>query len=469
MGNVTTCPTPKKPGDDAHIRLVLRSSGQRRRGNEAMVKRIWLDSNSAALSRSVRMLKPHSLGGGLIALGVAIALLYYGQVFLVPLFTAIIINFILEPFVSLLTRVRVPRSAASIVVCSLALGAVYVAGLGVYRQGAGLVRDVPKYGQRIGDLSNLVMTKVGSMEQTAHDLVVPKRRAGPASGQQQQATPMKPPAKRRGTPQPAVAPAAPGVQEVRIQPERTPLVDFIYSHIGSIYQTLLMASFVPFLVYFMLSLRDHIQSACLRLFDGPDRIAAARSLEGIASAVRAFVVGNFVLGLLLTAASTAFFWLFSLPHPILIGPLSGFLSLVPSVGMPLALAPPLLAALAVYGSPAPYLIIAGVVGLLHFLAMNLLYPKIVGPRVHLNPLLVAVAMMFWSALWGAAGLVLAIPLTAAIKAVCDHVSSLERYGRLLGMNSEDTGGAAGSTPSRRTRDSVRSSAEPPGHPAACGP
>ncbi len=98
----------------------------------------------------------------------------------------------------------------------------------------------------------------------------------------------------------------------------------------------------------------------------------------------------------------------------------------------MALAPPLLAALTVYSTLTPYLIIVGVVVLSHLLAMNLLYPKIVGRRVHLNPLVVGVAMMFWSVLWGAAGLVLAIPLTAGIKAICDHVNSLERYARLLG-------------------------------------
>jgi predicted PurR-regulated permease PerM len=182
----------------------------------------------------------------------------------------------------------------------------------------------------------------------------------------------------------------------------------------------------------MLSWRDHIRPAFLHLFEGPSRISAATSLDGIASMVRAFVVGNFLLGVLLAVVSTVFFWAFRLPYPMLIGPLSGFLSLVPSVGVPLALAPPLLAALTVYGTPAPYLIIVGVVAVIHLLTMNLLYPKIVGQRVHLNPLVVAVALMFWSVLWGAAGLILAIPLTAGIKAVCDHVKTLERYGRLLG-------------------------------------
>jgi predicted PurR-regulated permease PerM len=52
--------------------------------------------------------------------------------------------------------------------------------------------------------------------------------------------------------------------------------------------------------------------------------------------------------------------------------------------------------------------------------------------VRLNPLVVTIAMMFWGLLWGAIGLVLAIPITAAIKGVCDNVESLEPWGRLLG-------------------------------------
>ena len=371
-----------------------------------------------------RGLKPRGRSSGLISLGVAVALLYYGQLFLVTLSTAVIINFILEPFVGLLTRVRVPRALASFIVCAFAVCAVYFAGLGVFKQGSRLAQDVPKYAERIGDLSDGVLTKLESVEESAHAMVARRRPSQPSQ---------RPPAKRRSSPEPVmpVAPV-PGVQEVHIQPERPPLAEFIHSHLASLYETLMMASFVPFLVYFMLSWRDHIRPAFLQLFEGADRIAAATSLDGIASMVRAFVVGNFLLGVLLAVASTAFFWAFPLPYPMLIGPLSGFLSLVPSVGVPLALAPPLLAALTVYSTPAPYLVILGVVALIHLLTMNLLYPKIVGQRVHLNPLAVGVALMFWSVLWGAAGLILAIPLTAGIKAVCDHVKTLERYGRLLG-------------------------------------
>lgn len=373
------------------------------------------------------------MSASLIAAGCAVALLYFGRSFLVTLCTAVILAFILEPFVVLLMRLRVPRALASFVVCSLAICVIYLMGLGVYTQVAGVVEDYPRYGQRINDLADQVVATMDSLEQKVRELVVPKR---VREQQAQQAAAAKPAATRRTrrAPEP-VMPAAPipgTVPEVRIRSDRPPLVDFVYSHVGPLYQTLLMASFVPFLVYFMLSWRDHIHRSFLQLFEDQGRIVAARSLNGIATMVRAFVLGNSLLGLMLAAVSTLVFWLFRIPYAMLLGPLSGFLSLFPYIGLPLAILPPLLGALAVFDTPTPYLIILTVVALLHLVAMNLLYPKIVGPRVHLNPLVVTVALMFWSVLWGAAGLVLAIPLTAGLKAVCDNVKILEPYGRLLG-------------------------------------
>jgi predicted PurR-regulated permease PerM len=100
--------------------------------------------------------------------------------------------------------------------------------------------------------------------------------------------------------------------------------------------------------------------------------------------------------------------------------------------LPLALIPPVVAALPASKEPAMYLFLAVSVAMLHLLALNLLYPKFVGSRVHLNPLVVTVALMFWGMLWGALGLLLAIPLTAALKSLCDHIPTLQPYGRLLG-------------------------------------
>ena len=169
----------------------------------------------------------------------------------------------------------------------------------------------------------------------------------------------------------------------------------------------------------------------LQFFHGEDRLVAARSLTGVADMVRAFVVGNFLLGLLLASISSAIFGWLRLPFPILTGALSGFLSLVPYVGLPLAMVPPLFAALGPNRLEV-YVVVVIIVALMHLLALNVLYPKMVGSRVHLNPLVVTFSLMLWGFLWDAPGLLLAIPMTAALKAVCDNVKALRPFGKFLG-------------------------------------
>jgi predicted PurR-regulated permease PerM len=311
-----------------------------------------------------------------------------------------------------------------------------VIGLGAYSQLVGLYDELPKYGQRIGDLVDGVQQKITAMEDQTYKVVVPARQRQEEERRRQQDQAQAAAKKgKKGTPAPAPAnPAAPGpaaIPEVRIHEESTPIGDYIYSRLSSVYQVLLMFSFIPFLVYFMLSWRDHINRAFLQFFHGEDRLVAARSVQGIAEMVRAFVVGNFVLGLLLAVMSSMMFWTMRVPYPMLVGPLSGILSLVPYIGLPLAMLPPLFSALPLNAVPV-YAGVVVTVAMLHLVALNVLYPKIVGSRVHLNPLVVTFSLMIWGFLWDAPGLLLAIPLTAGIKAVCDNVKGLRPFGKFLG-------------------------------------
>ena len=374
-------------------------------------------------------------GGVLFTFGVLTALLYFGRLFIVTLLLSIFIAFILEPVVNLFMRLRMPRGFASFLVCSLALVAIYAGALLAYSQAAGIWEELPTYSQRISQLTEKVMVEVEGVEKTVNNLLTPRRLRDQERYAQQQAEAQKQQtaARRRRTTDPPMAPLLPPpVQEVRIQSERSPVVEYLYGNWRQFYDILLMSSFVPFLVYFMLSWRDHFVHNFLRVFQGESRGIAAAALDGIARMARAYVVGNFILGLLLALVSMGFFRIVKVPYWLIVGPVSGFLSLVPYIGMPLAIIPPFLAALTVYDNLADYLVIGTTVAFFHLLALNLLYPKLVGSRVHLNPLAVTVGLMFWGFLWGGIGLVLAIPLTASIKAICDHVPGLSGYGRLMG-------------------------------------
>jgi len=380
----------------------------------------------------------HNLPLTILGIAATVALLYFGRILFITVLVAVTIAFILEPFVELLMRVRFPRSLASFVVCSVALAFVYIIGMGAYSQLTSLYNDLPKYGQRIGDIVDGVSQKVKGAEDRTLQMVTPARlREEEARAKAAQEAAAKKTRNSRTQPPPppppgSIVPQTPGaIPEVRIRPEPASIGDFITTHLSSFYQAFLMASFIPFLVYFMLSWRDHINRSFLQLFHGEDRLVAARSLQGIADMVRAFVVGNSFLGLLLAIISGVMFWLMGLPLAALVGPLSGFLSLVPYIGLPLAMVPPLFAALP-ENSVSTYGLVVMSVSLLHLLALNLLYPKIVGSRVHLNPLVVTFSLMFWGFLWDAPGLLLAIPLTAGMKAVCDNVKGLRPIGKFLG-------------------------------------
>jgi predicted PurR-regulated permease PerM len=196
-------------------------------------------------------------------------------------------------------------------------------------------------------------------------------------------------------------------------------------------EVLLMAAFVPFLVFFMLSWQDHVRSSTVMLFNLENRNTAYVTLGLIAQMIRGFIVGNMVIGLILGVTSTIAFWILGVPYFYVIGMISGVVSLLPYLGIVLAIIPPVVVSMGSL-TVKSFVAIVAVVAISHVIALNVLYPKIIGRRLQLNPLAVTLALLFWGWLWGAMGLILAVPLTAAIKIIFDHVESLRSWGDWLG-------------------------------------
>jgi predicted PurR-regulated permease PerM len=331
----------------------------------------------------------------IIAGGVILFFCSQAEVVLVVLLLSLLLTFILAPVVDLLERARVPRSLASAIAVFLLLGF----GLGItyvsYSQAVLFIHDLPRYSAKIRD-------QVASWQISAEQYR-DSAAASPAASSNR------------------------GVLGVN-----TPnWVDLATRGFGSAYQALIAASFIPFLVYFMLSWHRHARSATVMLFRMEHRHAAYVTLGLIGKMMRTFMVGNLLVGLLLSVASTVAFAMIHLPFFYFVGPLSGFLSLIPYFGVILALFPPMLVGLDQMDSGSIVAVLVVVLAL-HLLALNVLYPKFLGNRLQLNPLTVSISLLFWGWLWGAMGLVLAIPLTAAMKIVFDHIEMLRPYGNWLG-------------------------------------
>jgi predicted PurR-regulated permease PerM len=208
-------------------------------------------------------------------------------------------------------------------------------------------------------------------------------------------------------------------------------VDSLTQKAGTVTEIVLLIGFIPFLTYFMLSWQEHFRSSTVMLFKLEHRNTAYVTLGLISAMIRSFIVGNLVVGIFISAVSTVVCGALHLPYFYFLGVISGFLSLIPYLGVVLALVPPIAAGIGQINSEQILVIILTVLGL-HLFALNVLYPKIIGKRLQLNPLAVTLALLFWGWLWGAMGLILAVPITAAMKIVFDHVEGIRPWGAWLG-------------------------------------
>jgi predicted PurR-regulated permease PerM len=225
---------------------------------------------------------------------------------------------------------------------------------------------------------------------------------------------------------------AKGRQPLPVEIQEAPGLSRMVSAGGGVLGEVLLAiSFVPFLVYFMLTWKDHVHIATVQLFPKEHRLVAFRTVGRISSMIRSFIAGNIFVGLVIGLISTAVFWLLGIPYFYFLGMISGIMSLIPYVGVFLALLPPLAGGIETLNKTGVVMIVVTVVAL-HIITMNILYPKIVGRRLRLNPLAVTLSLLFWSWVWGAMGLVFAVPVVGATKIVCDHMEPLRGLGKWLG-------------------------------------
>ena len=355
--------------------------------DEAEIARV---STPAVVLPPPKPQKPH---WAFTAIGIAtiLGLCYWGELVLAVMLVSVLLAFILAPVMEFFIRCQLPRGLAAAVAVVLLLS--LVAGLVYYssNQAINFAQDLSKYAQTIRQKITQVREQAESFSGTAPGEAAKSGNATPSTNWE----------------------------------------DIMTHGFGSVSQALLAASFVPFLVYFMLSWQHHVRSATVMLFSLENRNTAYVTLGLISAMIRSFMVGNLLIGLFLGTASTIAFGILNLPFFYFIGFISGFLSLVPYLGVVLAMAPPIFVTMGHLESGNAVAIVMIVLGL-HLVALNVLYPKFLGNRLQLNPLAVTMALLVWGWLWGAIGLVLAVPITAAMKIVFDHIESLKRYGAWMG-------------------------------------
>src|SRR5205807_5451800 len=135
---------------------------------------------------------------------------------------------------------------------------------------------------------------------------------------------------------------------------------------------------------------EHARTKTVQLFRPEHRSTAYVTLGQISLMMRSFLAGNLIIAIFLSVGSMIVFGLMGLPYFYFLGIISGFLSVVPYLGVVLAMVPPLAAGMGDLDGKGVLIIVVTVTGL-HMFAMNVLYPKILGKRLQLNLLVVTIS------------------------------------------------------------------------------
>jgi predicted PurR-regulated permease PerM len=125
-------------------------------------------------------------------------------------------------------------------------------------------------------------------------------------------------------------------------------------------------------------------------------------------------------------------YLLGLSDPILWGTLAFLLNFVPILGPLCGIAILFLAGLLTFGTIWHSLLPAGFYLAIHIVEGEVLTPMLLARRFVLNPVLVVVALVFWYWMWGVPGALVAVPLLATVKIICDRVRPLAAFGHFLG-------------------------------------
>ena len=221
-------------------------------------------------------------------------------------------------------------------------------------------------------------------------------------------------------------------QDKIIKNEQPSYANIMQAMLGS------MASFVTsiilILVYFVFLLyyRNHIKSFLVQLAAKSQQDEMSEVIQSVAAVSQQYLIGLSKMIFLLWIMYGIGFSVLGVENAIFFAILCGLLEIVPFVGNITGTTLTVLVA-AINGANAEVLIgIVIVYGIVQFVQGWILEPLVVGAQVQINSLFTILALVLGELLWGIPGIILAIPLTAMFKIICDHIEPMKPYGFLIG-------------------------------------
>jgi predicted PurR-regulated permease PerM len=372
----------------------------------------------------IRLKQPR--GTTLINMAVAalvIAVLYVGREIFVPVALAVLLSFVLAPFVIKLQAWRMPRTLSVIVVVFVGFSVIFGLGGLMVSQASRLAADLPGYQQTLKDKIDSIRGLTGGsgtlekasrvLKELKTELQNSQTGGQPGSSGILQQSPDKPITVEVKQPDPGALTTLAAIIEPLISPLTTTLIVVIF-------------------VVFILIQRQDLRNRFVRLAGSQDiqRTTAAidEAGERLSKLFLTQIVFNAAFGLAIGVGLE----LIGVPSAPLWGLIAMIMRFVPYIGALISAVFPLILAAAV-GSGWEMLLMTGALfAVLELLAGQVIEPLVYGHSTGLSPVAIIVSASFWTWLWGPVGLVLATPLTICLVVVGRHVDRLQFLDIMLG-------------------------------------
>lgn len=360
----------------------------------APVKPFW--RRSAFAEQELRLISALVV---ILGLGLFLALpfvLSIGSVVFLPLVTAILLTIMLSPLADRLSALGLPNVVASLGALLVFFTVVILALALVLQPAINLFDELPEMARKVGDRFSQLRDEFTWLAMINRDL---NELLGETGARE-------------------VKLAGPSVLEQLAFATPSVLIEVLLTFL---------------MTYFMIEARVRVRRHLL--FDRASlgsSVKAARVLREVQDRVAAYILTvtwiNAGVGVIVATGA----WLLGVDAPVMWGGLAAILNFVPYVG-PLAMT----VLLALFGLGTADTVFVGLIPAaaylgLHTVEANAVTPSILGARFTMNPVLILIALSYFTWIWGVFGALLSVPILLTLTAFFDHVGKPNLVGFIFG-------------------------------------
>jgi predicted PurR-regulated permease PerM len=353
---------------------------------------------------------------------VVICALYFGRAVMIPIILAVLLSFLLAPFVDFLRRFRFGQVPSVIVAVLVALSVLTATGALIGAQVAQLAGDLPKYQVAVErKIESVQKVTIGRADEYLGKASRALKRLSPAREQEARKDENDQTVSPIDTPMPV---------EVH-EPSPSPL-ELAQRFLSPVISPLETTGIVLVVAIFILLQREDLRDRLIRLFGSRDLHRATTAMDEAARRLSRYFLAQLAINAGVGIVISIGLAIIGVPGALLFGVLTALLRFVPYVGTWIAALIVVVFAAAVGPGWTMLIWTAALFAVTDVLAGQVVEPLLYGHSTGLSPFAVIVAAIFWSWIWGPIGLVLSTPLTLCLVILGRHVDRLEFLDVLFG-------------------------------------